>query len=354
MWHRPFLVSLSLSACIVYRARYAEALPLWAASVTVLLGAMALAKRFNCIDEPVDEDSAPRAPSFRSAGALDIDELEPALMSVLDERGLTARERAALLATWHSASHPRRSRSSWVSRPPLSARISNAYRKLGVASFKVFREETYATQLEKKLSAVDERNSCTADSLRSKWRRGDMLAYALRLLVAVNVARELLLVFSDTAGVFSAVFKRALYGALVGVVALTLIKRRFVLLARWGRIRACWSCCAAGAFGELWLCCHDQSFLRCRSGFRPWWCRGLQRGVVVPAVYRFYGWMLVITSMLRYTHFSRIMRGCWRLPTSSKSGNHPSSLIRLMGPYCLMPCISISTYNAACRQMSMC
>ena len=98
----PALLGVSVTFCmyrVIVPFDTPEALPLWAASVTVLLGAMALAKRFNCIDEPVDEDSAPRAPSFHSAGALDIDELEPALMSVLDERGLTARERAALLAT---------------------------------------------------------------------------------------------------------------------------------------------------------------------------------------------------------------------------------------------------------------
>lgn len=234
----PALLGVSVTFCmyrVIVPFDTPEALPLWAASVTVLLGAMALAKRFNCIDEPVDEDSAPRAPSFHSAGALDIDELEPALMSVLDERGLTARERAALLATCRGFTSEEVAVELGIKAATVRSYLQRAYRKLGVASFKVFRE-TYATQLEKKLSAVDERNSCTAEGAFDRsGGAGDMLAYALRLLVAVNVL-ALLLVFSDTAGVFSAVFRNALFtGALVGVVALTLISG----VRPFGKVGAC-------------------------------------------------------------------------------------------------------------------
>lgn len=222
----PALLGVSVTFCmyrVIVPFDTPEALSLWTASVAVLLGAMALAERFNRIEKPVDKDSAPRAPSFHSADALDIDGLGSALMSVLDERGLTARERAALLATCRGLTSEEVAVELGIKAATVRSYLQRAYRKLGVASFKAFRE-TYATQLEKKLPAVDERNSCTAEgAVDRSGGAGDLLANALRLLVAVNVL-ALLLVFSDTAGAFSVVFRNALFtGALVGVVALALI-----------------------------------------------------------------------------------------------------------------------------------
>lgn len=216
----PPLLGVAVAFC-TYRAVVPfdspETLPLWAALVAVLLGATVPMERFNRIHEEKDAGVAPSAPSSPSMDTFDTDTLRPALMPVLDSCGLTARERAALLATCQGLTSEEVAVELDIKAATVRSYLQRAYRKLGVSSFKAF-QESYATQLEKKSPAAGVQNACARG--RASNRCGgarDRLARVHGLLCAVS-ALALLLSLSDTAGVLAAVFQKALFaGALAGV-----------------------------------------------------------------------------------------------------------------------------------------